>query len=468
MNISTKAITADDALELLSISETHFLDLKSADIKPAKLSRTISAFANTSGGEIYVGINEQVTVDGKERVWSGFPDEEAANGIFQVIQELDPLGGNVSAQFLSADGYEGLVLVLTVFKSQSIIAASDGNIYIRRSAQSLKVADTAVDALKFDKGVKSFEDEIADVEEEAVTNSETIIEFLLGTIPAGEPKIWLEKQRVMGNSRPTVAAVLLYSDAPQAILPKRSAIKILRYQTKADAERDFLAGDPETIEGPIYSLIYDAVERTKEIIEGIEKAGPAGLERIAYPQEALHEILTNAVLHRDYSVVMDIQVRIFDNRVEIESPGRLPGHVTLANIQSTQFARNPKIVRLINKFKNPPNKDVGEGINTAFEAMEKLRLKRPSFEEREGSVVVILKHESLASPEQIVLEYLKNEEEITNAIARDLTGIKSENSMKQVFYKLREAGQLEQTPKIKGKKPSWRKPPADQGGADVA
>ncbi len=272
----------------------------------------------------------------------------------------------------------------------------------------------------------------------------------------------------MAGDRPTVAAVLLYSDTPQAILPKRSAIKILRYQTKADAERDFLASDPETIEGPIYSLIYDAVERTKEIIEGIEKAGLGGLERIAYPQEALHEIFTNAVLHRDYSIVMDIQVRIFDNRVEIESPGRLPGHVTLANIQSTQFARNPKIVRLINKFKNPPNKDVGEGINTAFEAMEKIRLKRPLFEEHEGSVVVILKHESLASPEQMVIEYLNNEEEITNAIARDLTGIKSENSMKQVFYKLRETGQLEQTPRVKGKKPSWRKPAVDQDGIDAA
>jgi len=264
------------------------------------------------------------------------------------------------------------------------------------------------------------------------------------------------------DSRPTVCGVLLYSDNPQAILPKRSAVKILRYQTKKEAERDFLVFDPETIEGPLYSLIYDSVERTKEIIEGIEKAGPDGLEKIKYPEEALHEILTNAILHRDYNVAADVQIRIFDNRVEIESPGRLPGHVTLENIGKTQFARNPKIVRLINKFKDAPNKDVGEGINTAFEAMEKLRLKQPVFEEREGSVVVTLRHESLASPEQIVMEYLKREIEITNQIARDLTGIKSENSMKQVFYKLRASGQLEQTPKVVGKKPSWRKPREDE------
>lgn len=90
--------------------------------------------------------------------------------------------------------------------------------------------------------------------------------------------------------------------------------------------------------------------------------------------------------------------------------------------------------------------------------MEKLRLKKPVFEELEGSLLVTLRHESLASPEQMVMEYLKDENEITNQIARELTGIKSENSMKQVFYKLREAGQLEQVPKVAGKKPAWRKP----------
>jgi ATP-dependent DNA helicase RecG len=222
-----------------------------------------------------------------------------------------------------------------------------------------------------------------------------------------------------------------------------------------------LAGDPDTVEGPLYELIYSSVDRVKEIIEGMERAGPKGLEKIIYPEEALHEILTNAVLHRDYNVASDVQVRIFDNRVEIESPGRLPGHVTVNNISKTQFARNPKIVRLINKFRNPPNKDVGEGINTAFEAMGKLRLKKPEIQELDSAVVVTLRHESLASPEQIVMEYLKVEVEITNAVGREITGIKSENSMKQVFYKLRDSGQLEQTPKIKGKKPSWRRPEDD-------
>src|SRR5262249_44961132 len=153
-------------------------------------------------------------------------------------------------------------------------------------------------------------------------------------------------------------------------------------------------------------------------------------------EEALHEIVTNAVLHRDYSIAADVQIRIFDDRVEIESPGKFPGHVTPKNVLTEQFARNPKIVRLVNKFPDPPNKDVGEGLNTAFAAMQKLRLKAPMVEERDNSVLVTLRHESLASPEQLVMEYVEIHPEITNLIARDLTGIKSENSMKDVFYRL--------------------------------
>src|SRR5918996_2786987 len=235
----------------------------------------------------------------------------------------------------------------------------------------------------------------------------------------------------------------MFSDEPQPILPKRSAIKLFRYKTKAEeGEREYLVGDPVTIEGPAYDLIYEAVRRTKEIIEGIEKLGPSGMEKVTYPHETLHEIITNAVLHRDYSIAADVQVRIFDNRVEIESPGRLPGHITKENVLREQFARNPRLVRLINRFPDPPNKDVGEGLNTAFEAMEKLRLKPPLLEDRENSFVVVIRHESLGSPEQLVIEYLKTHDEITNAIGRELSGIKSENSMKEVFYRLRDKGLL--------------------------
>ncbi|MDP9224790.1 MAG: hypothetical protein M3P18_13255 [Actinomycetota bacterium] len=76
-----------------------------------------------------------------------------------------------------------------------------------------------------------------------------------------------------------------------------------------------------------------------------------------------------------------MHVRIFDNRVEVESPGRLPAHVTVETILDERFARNGQLVRLINKFPNPPNKDVGEGLNTAFAAMKRLKLREPVIQE---------------------------------------------------------------------------------------
>ncbi len=254
-----------------------------------------------------------------------------------------------------------------------------------------------------------------------------------------------------------VCGILLFCDEPAIYLPKRCSIKLMRYRTKEDEiGREFLEGTPTTIEGDVYNLIYNAVASTKKIIEGIRKLGKTGLDAITYPDETLHEIITNAVLHRDYSIAADIQIRVFDNRVEVESPGKLPGHVTLENILDTQSARNPSLVRLINKFPDPPNKDVGEGLDTAFRAMEQLRLKPPIITETPNSVLVKIKHESLGSPEELVLQYLENHSEITNKIARDITGIKSENGMKDVFIRLKKRGLLEIIPERKGAASAWR------------
>lgn len=221
--------------------------------------------------------------------------------------------------------------------------------------------------------------------------------FARYAVPNIDKKTWLIKQQLFRENLLTVAGILLFTDEPQIFLPKRSAIKIFRYKTSGFPDRDTLDGQPRTIEGSAYSQIYGAVKTVKDMIEGIKKLG-AEFENIEYPDETIHEIITNAVLHRDYSIATDIQIRVFDNRVEIESPGKLPGYVTVKNILDSQSARNPKLVRLINKFPSAPNKDVGEGLNTAFEAMERLKLKSPVIQETETSVLVIIKHERLASP----------------------------------------------------------------------
>jgi ATP-dependent DNA helicase RecG len=463
----THVVTLADILTeqrdlILALPEGHFHDLKSKDIAPGKLTKTISGFANAAGGELYVGIDERAGPAGaKIRSWRGFADPEEANGHLQAFEQASPLGTYVRPTFLRSATETGLVLQLEILKTREIIKATDGVAYVRRGAQNLpQVTDDQLARLRLDKGITSFETEAVNADSKAVTNSTVILELLLSVVPTAEPEGWLRKQMLLVEDHPTVAAVILFAELPQAILPKRCGIKILRYRTTdAVGTRETLAFDPLTVEGWLYEQIATAVKETVRVVEGVQVLGPTGLENIKYPHETLHEIITNAVLHRDYSIAADIQIRVFDNRIEVESPGRLPGHVTTKNILTEQFARNGMIVRLINKFPDPPNKDVGEGLNTAFQAMRALRLRDPLIEDRDSSVVVQIRHERLASPEEAILTYLKAHDEINNAVARQITGITSENRVKEVFYRLRDAGKLERVPGRLGSASAWRRPP---------
>ncbi len=459
MAVTSATITEEQVSQILALEEGHFGDLKRIEIEPSKLTNSIAAFANADGGELYVGIDETKVGRLATRSWRGFPSEEDANAHLQVFESLFPLGQDFAYQFLRADGHAGTVLRVEIQKTADIKVASNGIVYQRRGAQNLPVPEgEALERLKRNKGITSFENATLDAPLELVTDSYAITEFMVEVVPTSEPEPWLRKQLLIHDGKPTVAAALLFADEPQALLPKRSAIKIYRYKT-ADQEgtRETLAFDPITIEGNIYDQIREGVATTARLIEEVTHLGPSGFEPVRYPLEALHEIITNAVLHRDYSLADDVHVRIFDNRVEVESPGRLPAHVTVANILDERFARNGKLVRLINKFPNPPNKDVGEGLNTAFAAMKSLALKDPTIDECENSVTVNIRHESLASPEEMVMEYLTNNEEITNSIVRKLTGIGSENRVKRVFEKLMAAGEIERVPGKDGYLAAYRK-----------
>jgi ATP-dependent DNA helicase RecG len=301
--------------------------------------------------------------------------------------------------------------------------------------------------LRRNKGITSIETEPVNVSAEFITNSEIIIGFMLDVIPNAEPEEWLRKQQLLIDGKPTVAGIVLFAEEPQALLPKRCGIKLYRYKTKdPEGTRDTLDFDPISIEGCLYDQIHDAVAQTTSIVESVRVSTPEGLEKVRYPAAALHEIITNAVLHRDYSIADDVHVRIFDNRIEVTSPGTLPGHVTPENILRERFARNGVIVRLINKFPDPPNKDVGEGLNTAFTAMRTMNLKDPVVAQDEESVTVTLKHEPLASPEERIIEYLQRHGKITNKQAREVCFIGSENKMKRVFQKLMKQDVIERVP----------------------
>src|SRR5438046_2417083 len=135
--METLRIVVQQVQRLLSLSEGHFAELKGIDVAPAKLTRTISAFSNSSGGELYVGIDEQEINGAKQRSWRGFTDVEAANGFLQCFEQLFPLGTYYDYVFLAADSEKGLVLKVSVNKTREITKATDGVVYLRRGAQNL-------------------------------------------------------------------------------------------------------------------------------------------------------------------------------------------------------------------------------------------------------------------------------------------------------------------------------------------
>lgn len=445
-SIAISEITFLELQKILSVEEGHFSDLKAVDISPGKLTNTLSAFANAEGGELFIGIDEDKQA--QKRFWRGFANSEAANGHIQIFEQLFPLGQDYSYDFLRSPGENGLILKVEVRKTREIKQASNGKVYVRRGAQNLPVnSDEELSRLRRNKGLSSFETEPINAIPEVITNSETTIGFMIEIVPNAEPESWLAKQQLLVDQKPTVAGTVLFADEPQALLPKRCGIKLYRYKTRdLEGTRETLDFDPISVEGSAYEQIYEAVAQTTKIIESVQISTPEGLERVKYPDTALHEIITNAVLHRDYGLADDVHIKIFDNRVEVTSPGTLPGHVTPRNILNERFARNGIIVRLINKFPNPPNKDVGEGLNTAFLAMRAMKLKDPVITQEAGNVIVTLRNESLASPEEMIIEHLQKHGKITNKTARRICYIGSENKIKRIFQKMMGQNIIEMVP----------------------
>jgi ATP-dependent DNA helicase RecG len=443
--------------KLFSLTEGHFLDFKGKAIQPAKLTRSISAFGNADGGELFIGIEEPTL--GGPKTWNGFESVEAANAHIQTVESVLPLGHGCRMTFLGADDQNGLVLQIEVFKNRDIIKTTTEDVYVRRGAQNLPVVQQdALERLRMNKGLASFETKTVDAAKEIITNSVETLSFVLEIVPHQEPDNWLRKQNLIIDEKPTVAGTILFAEEPQAFLPKQCGIKIYRYRTKEDeGTREALEGQPTTVEGCAYRQVYAAVGATKTIIENIRRMTPEGLVTVEYPEETLHEIITNAVLHRDYSIPDDIHIRIYDNRVEVESPGSLPGHITPKNILDERFARNGNLVRIINKFPNPPNKDVGEGLNTAFRAMKRLHLKEPQIIQRDASVLVVIRHEQLASPEERIMTFLESHQSISNGEAREICVIREDWRIRSIFARMAEAEMIEKLPGSTTSNTAYRK-----------
>ena len=135
--ITTLEVNAEERDNILRAEEGHFLDFKSKSIKPGKLTETLSAFANTAGGELYIGIPERKRGSRRIRKWAGFPNQESANGHLQAFEEIFPLSSSFSYLFLRCGDCNGLVLKADIQKEIKKVFSHSGIIKTKVLSESL-------------------------------------------------------------------------------------------------------------------------------------------------------------------------------------------------------------------------------------------------------------------------------------------------------------------------------------------
>jgi len=142
--------------------------------------------------------------------------------------------------------------------------------------------------------------------------------------------------------------------------------------------------------------------------------------------------------------------------------------MTIKNLTTQRAARNGAVQRILNKFKNPPNRDVGEGIKTATEAMTSKGLEKPTFSEVGNCFVVTIKHEKLATAELAIMEFLETNGTINNKQAREITYIDQDWKVKFIFRKMEQKKMIIQLKKRTTSNTKYRKrTPADDLPSDL-
>ena len=439
--IEERNLNAAETQMLLASDEDHFFDFKSKNIQPAKLQETFVAFANADGGDIYVGVEDKkCQVDRLQP----FAMKEEANAILAVLlEQTTPAVENVSVEFLTVTG--GSVLHVSVPKSPKVHYTASGDCFVRLNAAKVKIKGERVTSLAYSKGSALYERvavESVDLEEIAATNA--LAAYMARVATSLDPKRFLKKQRLTtdkaGEVRPNVGCVLLFDDEPQATVETRCAIKVYRLRTTdTEYKREHLAEMPATINGPLEAQILAALAKVAKLVSGASYYEGENLVALKYPVDAIKELLVNAVIHRDYSLNDDVHIRLFDNRIEISSPGKLPGYMTLENLYEERFSRNPNIVRMLHNLPDPLNHDIGEGLDTVRNEMTKAGLVAPTFELRGNAFVATIRHQRMASVEDVIMQYLQKNPSasMTNKLARQLSGEEDINKVKKALQKLR-------------------------------
>ncbi|NBS35008.1 MAG: hypothetical protein EBS82_04060 [Methylocystaceae bacterium] len=386
--------------ELVTYSETRKLEFKRVSGKMVKKAlETVCAFANSEGGVVVLGVADIKEFQGNDRLFGVEENPEAVDELQRaLVNSFDPAVRGIRMERVycklyngEAKGQDGCIILLKVERSPNVHSIiNNGATYIRLDAGNRPLKATEITDLSYRRGDRSATSEVVPVSL-ALLETATWKQFLANRGLATDEfanqlmRIGLA-DLVAGSVQPRRAAVLLFADEPGGLLSAfdgRADVRIMVYDGKhiGAGALPNLRKAPKTIRGPLIDLIDGTVRVVlDELAQGLTLSSSGFMTTHAYPTRVVKEAIVNAIIHRDYRLNRDIFVRIFDDRVEIESPGSLPGNITTASIEKAgSRSRNPLLASNLREFPQPPNIDAGEGVRMMFAEMASAELYPPQY-----------------------------------------------------------------------------------------
>lgn len=387
---------------LLTVPEGKTFDWKSSRYDLNKIADILIAFANADGGTVALGIRD------KKYEGINLLSDQKKNDILQIgTQRIVPAlkVEIIRKSIVNTMGQNDEVWLLKVFPADGKLYANKKDIvYLRIGDETHKVTYEERRNLEFDKGIRAYESQIVD---EALLDDldKTIVSKYKNLYGFSGDNLWdllfpkgLAKRIRNENDkiiyRLTVAGVLLLSKYPTAFIPG-ARIRFIRYEGReARTGTDMNIVKQELIEGPLTSMlerISDILEAQLRTFSSLNTKTGKFVDVPEYPKGAWLEGIVNAVTHRGYNYTGDdIRILMFDDRLEIHSPGGLPAVVTTKNIRKTHYSRNPYIARALTDFGWV--REFGEGVDRIYRDMNEFFLDDPIYKVDDNSVNLILRN----------------------------------------------------------------------------
>ena len=365
------------------MDEKQIFDRKSIMINPKDLSATLCAFANADGGTVAIGISDKERrIEGVDRYPEQLNDIQRTpidfcNPTIPVKTEL--------VDCINSAGKPDHVFLMHIEASPVLHANQSDEAFIRVGDKSRKLDFNDRLAMMYAKGVRYYEDEpVADATVDDL-DLNFVHEYCLLIGYKKSPEEYLRENKNYitvknGRDQISAAAILLFGKNPQQFFP-RAYIRFIRYDgIEAQVGKDMNVIKDVIFEGRILDQVRQAVDYIKTQMKEKTYLGHDGIfiTEEEYSEFVRTEIVVNAATHRDYGIKgTDIQIKMFDDRLEVDSPGTFAGMVKKENIRYTHFSRNPKIAAFLKDYGYV--KEYGEGVDRMCRELEAIGLPDPRF-----------------------------------------------------------------------------------------